>query len=247
MHSTLHPDSTCSILGSLQHRVTDIETLRASRVAGNGSVSALLTQRETPEPAQDAFACEKMVDALAYGFSNTLFARCPDNYYGWRLEQRRAFLSAPSVAHLTKSIVVENTRFMGSSDGSDPLSSRFFCVLVQYVHSLNMESITRLVRGMLADAGREVPGVNKFNFRLAGDCLGITGFEPNAVMPLGLATAMPVILDRNITLLKPAFFWLGGGEVSLKWKVDISEFCAAFHPIVANVTAEKGNEGKNKR
>lgn len=68
------------------------------------------------------------------------------------------------------------------------------------------------------------------------DCVGVTGYEPNAVAPIGLKTPMPIVLDRELTLMRPRVFWCGGGEVSLKLRLNTDQFIAAFDPIVATIS-----------
>lgn len=68
------------------------------------------------------------------------------------------------------------------------------------------------------------------------DCLGVTGYEPNGVTPIGLN--MPIVIDRAITKLEPGIIWCGGGEISLKLRLDIPEFLAAYKPIVGDVTPD---------
>lgn len=44
----------------------------------------------------------------------------------------------------------------------------------------------------------------------------LTGFRHNAVSPIGLATALPIIMSDRVAALQPPVFWLGGGEADLK-------------------------------
>lgn len=188
---------------------------------------------QPPEAATDAFACKMLVSALAAGFKNTLFTRCKPDYYEKPLEHRRAFLNAPSTHHLTKSIVMNNTRFVpGPDPPSHPLRSQFLCVIVPYTAKIDSDVLRDIVRKELARVEGEKPSANGFNFRLAEDCKGITGYEPNAVTPLGIKTKMPVVLAKQIAALDPPMFWLGGGEVSLKWRVEREEFVKVFKPFV---------------
>lgn len=186
-----------------------------------------------PTAATDAFACKMLVSALATGFKNTLFTRCEPDYYERPLEHRRAFLKAPSMHHLTKSIVLHNTRFVGDGKpASHPLRGRFVCCIVPYTTKIDSDALREAVRKELAVVEGKRPSAKEFNFRLAEDCLGTTGYEPNGVTPLGIRTEMPVVLAKQIMALEPGIFWLGGGEVSLKWRVDRKEFVKVFQPFV---------------
>lgn len=44
----------------------------------------------------------------------------------------------------------------------------------------------------------------------------LTGFQHNAVSPIGLATDLPIIMSDRVAALQPPVFWLGGGEPDLK-------------------------------
>lgn len=200
------------------------------------STATTCTKRNnTSSDELDHFACRMLVSATAAGFTQTQFKRCPDDYYDWKLEQRRAFLGAPSIAHLTKSIVFENTRFSGEEDSSDALRSRYLCCVVPYSHKIDSDALRSIIRRMHERRGLPIPSVKQFNYRLAADCVAITGYEPNAVTPLQLRTPMPVVIPRAITALDPGQFWLGGGQVSLKWNVQVEEFMRAFDPLVADI------------
>ena len=63
----------------------------------------------------------------------------------------------------------------------------------------------------------------------------MSGFEHNAVTPLGLATPMPIIVHSAIAKLPGGHFWLGGGEVDLKLRFDTAVFLEHFKPVVADV------------
>lgn len=56
-----------------------------------------------------------------------------------------------------------------------------------------------------------------FKLRVAPEKVGctLTGFGHNAVSPVGMTTAIPIIMASTIPALTPDFFWLGGGEVML--------------------------------
>jgi prolyl-tRNA editing enzyme YbaK/EbsC (Cys-tRNA(Pro) deacylase) len=160
--------------------------------------------------------------------------RCAPDYYSWTLDERRAHLGASTTDMLCKSIVVANSR-CPTEDCSDPLNSKYYCVVVQYKKKMKAEDVTKVLKRLHADAVRPFVASQR-NFRLAEDCLGVTGYIPNAVTPLNLRTPMPVILDRAVAKLET--FWLGGGEVDLKWRVSRADFTAAFNCIVGDVTPE---------
>lgn len=43
----------------------------------------------------------------------------------------------------------------------------------------------------------------------------LTGFAKGAICPVGMNTAIPVILSDRLLQLDPPFLWLGGGHVCL--------------------------------
>lgn len=185
-----------------------------------------------------------LVLATATGFKNTLFVRCPPDYYSWPLETRRTFLQAPTQHHLTKSIVMENTRHTPQQfDDTETLStSKYLCCVVPYTAKIDSDRLRDAVRKRALEKDEHVPAAKAINYRLAADCVGVTGYEPNAVTPLGVKTRMPVVLARQVAELVPQTFWLGGGEVSLKWRVERDEFVRAFEPVVLDF-AVREDEG----
>lgn len=116
--------------------------------------------------------------------------------------------------------------------------ARFFLVVVQYSARLDTEA---LAKGLRALAGGAAPG-KAFNMRLAceGDAIGLTGYQHNAVTPVGVPGvadgSVPLILAAAITALRPPIFWMGGGEVDLKLGVGTAQFVAGYAPIVMGVT-----------
>ncbi|KAI0567256.1 YbaK/aminoacyl-tRNA synthetase-associated protein [Gracilaria domingensis] len=197
-----------------------------------GRKTVLSKDGKGPPEAVDAFANHMRVLALAAGFRDIRLVRCPDPYYSWTLEKRRAYLHAPAIPHLTKSIVMENTRHEGDSDPSHPTTSRYLCCIVPYNAKIDSDKLRATIRSMFPDLGLSAPSIRAFNYRLGEDCIGVTGYVPNGVTPLGLLTPMPVVVAKQIADLSPEEFWLGAGEVSLKWRVRIPEFFNVFNPFV---------------
>ncbi|KAJ2908320.1 hypothetical protein GGI21_003005, partial [Coemansia aciculifera] len=114
-------------------------------------------------------------------------------YYTWPLYQRALVMLAPSPAHLCKSVIMENKRWKPSSAGG---GCQYYCVLVQYTQTIDTGALTDFVRGGVAR--------KNFNFRLSDRSLELTGFENNAVCPLGMTSSsqeegMPVVLCEAIT------------------------------------------------
>lgn len=163
------------------------------------------------------------------------FVRVPADYYDHELEFRQACLRAPTIHHLCKSIVMENTRSHPSVTGwTDPAASKYFLIIVQYTARLHSDKLKAAV--MKASGGAH--GSKYYNMRLASEEANdlLTGFSHNAVSPVGLKEPLPIILSHRIAQLQPQMFWMGGGEVDLKLGVDLQEFLAAYQPMVADCT-----------
>jgi hypothetical protein len=148
----------------------------------------------------------------------------------------------------------------------DRFNAKYYCCVVSYATKLSAADLMRIVKRLNEEAGRPAPTNKDLHFRLAegtsvllgrrpgqprgailtrrvspvrafpSDCVGVTGYSPNGVTPIGLKTSMPVVLDRDVARLEPPTFWMGGGEVNLKVSVDVADFIAAFDPIIGAVT-----------
>jgi prolyl-tRNA editing enzyme YbaK/EbsC (Cys-tRNA(Pro) deacylase) len=164
------------------------------------------------------------------------FAWVPSEYYDKPLAWRKQQLGAPSTQHLCKAIVLENTHCV-NDDCSDARNSRYYVAVFQYVQRFDADKVMRFIKGMNESVGKK-----KFNFRLAADGEAVTGFSHNAVVPFGLKTPMPIILSKEITNLAPAHFWLGGGHVDCKLRLDTEEFLEKFEPFVADITVPYSDE-----
>ncbi|KAJ4712769.1 YbaK/aminoacyl-tRNA synthetase-associated domain [Melia azedarach] len=167
------------------------------------------------------------------GVNGVLFKKVPADYYDWPLESRRDVLSAASVHHLCKSIVLVNTQAQSNVvDCSDRNNSKYYVVVVQYTARFNAETVKNFLYSL---NNGKIPK-KKFNLRLAPEetSVNLTGYEHNAVTCIGMKTDIPVILDEAITKLNPDFFWLGGGEIDLKLGIRTSEFIKFVKPFIVS-------------
>ncbi|KAH3762164.1 YbaK/aminoacyl-tRNA synthetase-associated domain protein [Pelomyxa schiedti] len=159
------------------------------------------------------------------------FIVVPENYYSLELEQRRAIIGAPSVHYLCKSLILENSSCT-NTDCSDPLNSRFYCIIIQYTAQLQAQKVFKFVRSL-------VPGSKKdnYHFRMAHDeeAQQLTGYMHNAICPIGMSQRMPIILAEAISKLELDWMWLGGGEVDLKLGCCVSDFVKATGAFVVDV------------
>jgi len=68
----------------------------------------------------------------------------------------------------------------------------------------------------------------------------LSGFEHNAVSPIGIKTQMPIIMSHRIPQLRPDEFWLGAGEVDLKVGLSVAEFVSVYKPCIVDCTYDDG-------
>ena len=183
-------------------------------------------KQDTPEVAKLREQCKTIP------LHSAQFKWVPSDYYTKPLPWRKEQLGAPSIQYLCKSIVLENTHCK-NEDCSVETNSRYYVAVFQYVERFDAEKVLRFVKGM-----NEGMGKKQFNFRLADPEVSqkMTGFGYNAVVPFGTAVKIPVILSEKITKLSPAYFWMGGGHVDCKVRVDTEEFLESIKPFVADIT-----------
>lgn len=177
----------------------------------------------------------------AKGVTRYSFLRVVGDYYDHSLEWRRECLGAPSVFHLCKSMVMENTRAVGAPV-SPPLP-RYFLVILQYAAAVHAEKLKKVLH-RAANRGRpagSTVGKQHFNPRLVPEELSdqLTGFRHNAVSPIALATPLPIIMSDRIAALQPPVFWLGGGEADLKVCLPVERFVEAYGATVVDCTDDK--------
>ena len=82
-------------------------------------------------------------------------------------------------------------------------------------------------------------GINNFKMKLVDETVSgkLTGFERNAVSPVGSKTQLPIIVSDRISQLTPDFFWLGAGETDLKLGMSCAAFQAAYQPLIIECTS----------
>ncbi|KAI9599358.1 hypothetical protein BDF19DRAFT_418930 [Syncephalis fuscata] len=161
------------------------------------------------------------------------FYKVPSNYYDWTLQERVAQLVAPSIRHLCKTVVFENTRCT-VLDTSDFLNSRYYCVITQYVASVNTQKLMNYVRSL---KNKEISR-QYYNFRLADAEMSfkLTGFDKNGVSPIGTTTLLPIIISQSICQLAPPVFYLGAGDVDWKNAMAVGEFIEKTGCFVADLS-----------
>ncbi|GLJ15524.1 hypothetical protein SUGI_0254970 [Cryptomeria japonica] len=177
---------------------------------------------------------QRLGKLLRAGGVNTFqFKRVPHDYYDRPLEVRRDLLAAHSIHHLCKSMVMVNTQADKSiTDCSDHNNSKYYVIVIQYSARLNAEKVRNFVYSL---NNGKIPK-KRFNMRLAPeeDAFVLSGYEHNAITPIGMKTDIPVILSDAIVKLKPDYFWLGGGEVDLKLGIRTQEFINFVKPFIVD-------------
>jgi prolyl-tRNA editing enzyme YbaK/EbsC (Cys-tRNA(Pro) deacylase) len=177
-------------------------------------------------------------EAARCGLRGLVFTRVHGSYYDQPLEFRRDALGAAGVEYLCKSIIMENTRFEAPTPLTPVVDGRikYVLVIVQYTHKLHRERLIDAVRALEGDKAQGVPK-SKYNLRLVEGTVSdaLSGFEHNAVSPLGLRTPMPILIHAEILQLPRQHFWLGGGEVDVKLRFDTAAFVDHFKPLSAHI------------
>eukprot|EP00439_Symbiodinium_sp_Y106_P045247 s1620_g5.t1 len=234
----LHRSQRSQRFGSGGGRTPDS---REREIQGEAEAEAAEAPPGPPGPSEDVEGESllkvkaRMQEALAeLGLTAALLPVDPHPpYYEQSLEWRRDRLGASSVEELCKSVVMENTKLEGDTDGR----VRSVLVVVQYVAKLHKEKLIKVVQAMEAERGLPALGKKQYNMRLleGAACQAITGCGHNAVTPL--KQDLPMILSDAITKLPSGQFWLGGGHVDLKLRLQVEEAIRVMKMTVADVTA----------
>ena len=108
-----------------------------------------------------------------------------------------------ATAQLCKAMIMENTKVVDLTAEAAAAQGRvkYACVVLQYDGpKLNKEKMTHLVRKM---EGKAV-GKKQYNMRMVSEEANLTlsGFEHNAVTPIGMAQRMPIIVSRAARRLR---------------------------------------------
>ncbi|KAI8344694.1 hypothetical protein BC941DRAFT_508215 [Chlamydoabsidia padenii] len=154
------------------------------------------------------------------------------DYYDWEIQQRSFRVKAPSHSHMCKTLIMENTRCT-HDDISDPLYSKFYCIITRYDSPLNTQVLMNYARDL---KDRTISKKN-YNFRLADSqvSLEMTGYTKGGVCPVGMKTPIPMIMAESITRLNPPVMFLGAGHVDWKLGIPVQDFIIKTGCFVANL------------
>eukprot|EP00386_Alphamonas_edax_P006258 GDKI01020330.1.p2 GENE.GDKI01020330.1~~GDKI01020330.1.p2 ORF type:complete len:131 (-),score=39.01 GDKI01020330.1:70-462(-) len=128
---------------------------------------------------------------------------------------------------------MENTHHTG---GDNPKNARYYAVIIQYTTKVNGERVKDVIKAINAADGVKL-GNKKLNFNFASleASEQLTGYIRNAITPFCCKTPIPVIVATPIMKLDPPLIWLGGGEVDLKLRINLSDLTHLLSPIVGDV------------
>jgi len=215
--------------------VLKTEPARAAEQMWTVETSEFIDAANTPPcPNSVKVVMQQMITKAArLGLHSAKFLSVEPGYYDQSLEWRCTRLKAGSVDELCKSVVLENTRI---NPGDSPLRVQCILVIIQYIAKLNKDKLTALTREI--EVKRGLPGLGKkqYNLRLLdGDaCAKLTGFEHNAVTPVGLE--LPVVISDKILELPSGSFWMGGGHIDLKLNLSTQDATGPLGAVIADVT-----------
>lgn len=206
------------------------------------ALEALVFAEPPVVPAPALLPADAIDPALAAVMADPLLAgacaarRVPADYYERALDgvpdlaYRRGCVGARSVDQLCKCVLFE------ARDAPDPLR-RFVCVVVQYIDRISSQKLIDVCGRVL---GRRVADVS---LAREEDAAGLSGSAYNGMTPALLRPragyerfAVALVLSRRIAALPERFFWLGGGEVDVKFGVTTAAFVARFRPVISDVS-----------
>ncbi|KAJ3269711.1 hypothetical protein HDV01_001101 [Terramyces sp. JEL0728] len=166
------------------------------------------------------------------------FYSVESDYYEWPLEQRRDRLQAPSIDHLCKSLLFENTKWRpkeGQDNQLDYIHPKYILVVVQYTDKINNKKLNALMKEWGQQSSKAI------NMRIAPEevALKLTGYGNNGVTPIGMLETVPVLLTDNIDRLKPSVLFLGAGHVDWKIALPIDRFKKVTKARVVDLSDEQ--------
>ncbi|KAH0793066.1 YbaK/aminoacyl-tRNA synthetase-associated domain-containing protein [Histomonas meleagridis] len=157
--------------------------------------------------------------------------RVPSDYYEKKdLEYRRQCVGAQTIDQLTKCVIYE------VQDAPKP-ELQYVCVMVQYNDRIDNQKLMSAISTALKT---KVSQVKLAPEDIAGK---LSGAEHNAMTPVYLNPrkgyekyVIPIIMSQRIAAINPPFFWLGGGEVDVKFGIDTRKFVNIFKPIIFDIS-----------
>jgi prolyl-tRNA editing enzyme YbaK/EbsC (Cys-tRNA(Pro) deacylase) len=223
-------------VSNLLLRVAALEAQRSqvtpsSQKAGNNSATASPDYPITPR--DDEPVRRVKTDVASRHVVGAKFHWVPSDYYDRPLNWRRDILKAPSVTHLCKSMLVENTSYSDKvpNDPTTHNNERYYIAVFQYVERFDSDKLMKYFREVNAGVGKK-----NFNYRVSDQGEKITGFSNGAFTVYGLSQPVTVVLSKKAAELSPPTLYLGGGHIDLKLEISVQEFIRTAQPIIADIT-----------
>ena len=229
-------DALLASLTALQARVDALSRARSSsesQAAAAGAPIALSTPSYDLNGQDNELQQRLRALCRQLNIHSSYFRRTTVDYYERPLSYRRQYLQAPSEHYLCKSIIAVNTHCAHERHESHA-NSKYLLLVVQYTVKLDFDKVAKLVIQLGGGGGKRAD----HNWRLCEPSVSdaLSGFEHNAVTPLGMRERVPIVVSDRVAALP--FVWLGGGEVdgaALQFCVSCSRALASL--IVRIVSA----------
>ncbi|KAL0234006.1 hypothetical protein PCE1_002509 [Barthelona sp. PCE] len=161
--------------------------------------------------------------------------RVPSIYYNMPYSWRKESLKAQSEVQLCKTLFFENVLYNGDEDFMEhPHWCRYYAVITQYTSKLNTQQLRNFIGYHPGNFNRSV----KSNFKLRAvepeTAAELTGYQFNAHTVFGMRQPVPIIIDQKVLDIPHSSFFMGGGEVDLKIKVNTREFIEGTGALIFN-------------
>lgn len=160
----------------------------------------------------------------------TSVRRVPSDYYERELEYRRDCIGAQSTEQLCKCVLFE------VKDAPNEIN-KYACVVIQYIDKIDSLKLTKVISQILGSKVTEV------SLAKEEEAYQLSHSEHNAMTPVFMRPSkefakykVPIILTERIAALDPKFFWLGGGEVDVKFGITLTKFITEFKPYVFDIS-----------
>ena len=110
--------------------------------------------------------------------------------------------------------------------------------MVQYIDKVNNRKLLDAASKII---GSKVTQIQRAEESIAGK---LSGAKHNAMTPVFLRPQkgyekynVSVLMSQKIAAMNPPFFWLGGGEIDVKYGIDTRKFVATFKPHIFDISA----------
>ncbi len=150
--------------------------------------------------------------------------------------QKRLAINAPSIDHLCKTVLFENTKWLSTLDDAyDARNSKYYFVIVQYTDKIQSTKLNNYIR---SEMGGSAVSRKHYNLRVASEdkALELTGFIKNAVCPIATHQKIPLIITENVSKLDPPIICLGSGHPDYKLLIPFIELVSITNATIADLS-----------